>query len=283
MSTIFRPNSVVGYEPYWGEPTSHMNFCENDYEFSPYFGEFINTVTSFAYVAFGAYPLFRQWGAGSKSSWHHSLSYISLIIVGIGSALFHMTMKYELQLVDDLSMLLGASTMLHLVLTLDDSWQKKLYVFVGIFTALSASVWAHVYTGDSTLHQIVFGSMVFTTGYKLVKLNKMHIKDSQLQQKLLDLMTFAICVLTVAYITWCFDTIICDALRRNRAYLGLPWAWLLELHGWWHLLTALGVYIAMVEAEYLYAVNRGMTADPEISYIRILMGPNSRSNHSKKE
>lgn len=28
MSTIFKPNSVPGYEPYWGEPTSHMKFVQ---------------------------------------------------------------------------------------------------------------------------------------------------------------------------------------------------------------------------------------------------------------
>ncbi|KAI5283738.1 hypothetical protein KEM54_001896 [Ascosphaera aggregata] len=234
MSTIFIPNSVPGHEPYWGDPTAHMN-----------------------------------------------LSYIALIIVGIGSTLFHMTMKYELQLVDDLSMLLGAATMFHHVLTLDDSWHKKLYVFLAIVITLSLAVWAHVYTGDSALHQVVFGTMVFTVGYKLVKLNKKYITDENLQRKLLNLMIFAIAELTVACISWILDTIVCGALRDARAYVGVPWAWLLELHGWWHNLTALGVYVAMIEGDYLYSVHRGMAVGPDVSYITLLLGPSP--SRAKKE
>lgn len=134
--------------------------------------------------------------------------------------------------VDDLSMLLGAATMFHHVLTLDDTWQKKVTVFIAIVISLALAVWAHVYTGDSAVHQLVFGTMVFTVGYKLVKLNKKYIADEHLRRKLIKLMTFAICELTVAYITWWFDTFICDYLRETRAYVGLPWAWLFELHGW---------------------------------------------------
>lgn len=28
-------------------------------------------------------------------------------------------------------------------------------------------------------------------------------------------------------------------LRRVKGRIGLPWAWLFELHGWWHVLTAI--------------------------------------------
>ncbi|KAK4658890.1 hypothetical protein QC762_105540 [Podospora pseudocomata] len=30
----------------------------------------------------------------------------------------------------------------------------------------------------------------------------------------------------------------CTELRSLRVKMGLPWAWVLELHGWWHVLTA---------------------------------------------
>ncbi|KAI5293657.1 hypothetical protein KEM55_006992, partial [Ascosphaera atra] len=280
MSTIHIENSVPGYKPYWGEATSHMNFCENDYEVTPYVGEFINTITSFAYVFFGAYPLFRQFRAGSNSSFHHCFAYIALIIVGMGSALFHMTMKYELQLVDDLSMLLGAAIMFHHVMTLDDTLKKKFTFFLIIALSLILAVWAHVYTGDSALHQVVFGSMVFTTGYKLVKLNKKYISNEILRRKLLNLMWFAIFELTGAYISWLVDVFFCSPLRETRAVVGLPWAWLFELHGWWHILTALGVYIAMIEGEYLYAVHRNLSVEPDVSYLSLLCGPQPK--HAKK-
>jgi len=32
----------------------------------------------------------------------------------------------------------------------------------------------------------------------------------------------------------------CAELRAVRQSVGLPWAFALELHGWWHVLTAVG-------------------------------------------
>lgn len=49
-------------------------------------------------VLLGGYPLYRQWQRGSKAEASHALPYIALIIVGIGSAAYHATLKYPLQL-----------------------------------------------------------------------------------------------------------------------------------------------------------------------------------------
>lgn len=58
----------------------------------------------------------------------------------------------------------------------------------------------------------------------------------------------AVATLVLAFAVWNVDLERCHALRALRARLGLPWAWLLELHGWWHLLTAVGAveYVALV-------------------------------------
>ena len=39
--------------------------------------------------------------------------------------------------------------------------------------------------------------------------------------------------LVLGYIVWNIDLKMCHQLRELRASIGLPWAWLLELHGWW--------------------------------------------------
>jgi len=48
----------------------------------------------------------------------------------------------------------------------------------------------------------------------------------------------AIFITLFGYILWNIDLEYCVELRELRNRVGLPWAWLLELHGWWHLLTA---------------------------------------------
>ena len=50
----------------------------------------------------------------------------------------------------------------------------------------------------------------------------------------------AVVWLILAFVIWNIDLEYCFNLRDIRHKIGLPWAWLLELHGWWHVLTAIG-------------------------------------------
>jgi hypothetical protein len=49
-------------------------------------------------VLLGSYAIYRQWRGRRKAESTDSLSYIALIIVGIGSAIYHASLKYTLQL-----------------------------------------------------------------------------------------------------------------------------------------------------------------------------------------
>lgn len=57
---------------------------------------------------------------------------------------------------------------------------------------------------------------------------------------------------------WLIDGRFCYGLRHLRSITGLPLGWLLELHGWWHFLTALG-------AGRFVWVARELTASPKVS------------------
>ncbi|BDD60270.1 hypothetical protein MAP00_005408 [Monascus purpureus] len=231
MSTIHIP-STGGKEPFWGPQTSKMNFCEEDYHFSSYTGEFINTVTSFSYVFFGGYGLYRQFKTGTRVEISHCLSYISLMIVGIGSTLFHASLKYPLQLVDDLSMLLGGGIMFHYFLTINSSTKVRFGLFSLITIVLSLAVWAHISSGDSALHQVVFGSMVVTVGFRTFSLLNRLIVDEALKSKLKQFGTIGYLTLIAAYVFWLVDVFACQPLRSLRHTIGLPSAWLFEFHGW---------------------------------------------------
>jgi dihydroceramidase len=42
----------------------------------------------------------------------------------------------------------------------------------------------------------------------------------------------------LGYFLWQIDGIYCTELTALRRSVGMPWGFLLELHGWWHGLTA---------------------------------------------
>ncbi|KAL1960951.1 hypothetical protein VTO42DRAFT_4839 [Malbranchea cinnamomea] len=274
--------SIGGKVPFWGEQTSKMNFCEEDYHVSSYIGEFINTLTSFSYVYLGGYALYRQWKIGNQAEISHSLSYISLIIVGIGSAMYHASLKYALQLVDDLSMLLGAGIMFHYVLTINSGAKARFNLFVVITLVLSLAVWAHIQLGDSALHQVVFGSMVVTVGVKTFVLMRQLVSDRAMRSKLRKLGKAGYLTLIAAYGLWLIDVFACSYLRKLRRVVGLPLAWIFELHGWWHILTAVGVYIYMVIGEYLRPAYRTHVLQPEEGWMDLLRGPGLSQRRSPK-
>ncbi|PGH06786.1 hypothetical protein AJ79_06427 [Helicocarpus griseus UAMH5409] len=170
--------------------------------------------------------------------------------------------------------------MFHHVVTINRGSGTKLAVFLALTVTLSLATWAHIRLGDSALHQVVFGVMVVTVGYRTVKLLGKLISDKRMGSKLRQLVRIGHITLLAAYGLWLIDVFACPSLRAVRHAIGLPFAWLFELHGWWHILTAIGVYIAMVVGEFLHEVNRGQVLEPEDGYLDILKGPNLREKQS---
>jgi len=53
------------------------------------------------------------------------------------------------------------------------------------------------------------------------------------------------------YLLWQLDFIYCAQLTTWKRAIGMPWSFLLEFHGWWHILTAIGAYVFMVMVDSL--------------------------------
>ncbi|KAM9846227.1 alkaline ceramidase 3 isoform 2-T2 [Aulostomus maculatus] len=80
---------------YWGQPTSTLDWCEENYIVSVYIAEFWNTVSNLIMIIppiCGAIQTFR---AGLE--FRHICSFLGLAAVGVGSWCFHMTLLYEMQ------------------------------------------------------------------------------------------------------------------------------------------------------------------------------------------
>lgn len=75
----------------WGEQTSTLNWCEEDYNITPYCAEFVNTATNLVFMYLG----YR--GVRNCVTYGHSpvliVAFIGYIIVGQGSMAFHTTLK----------------------------------------------------------------------------------------------------------------------------------------------------------------------------------------------
>ena len=85
---------------YWGKPNAEFDWCERNYHRSAYVSELINTVTGFLYI-FVAATSYVLMSANAMTT-HVKLNLLFIFMIGIGTVMFHCTLQYEHQLVDEL-------------------------------------------------------------------------------------------------------------------------------------------------------------------------------------
>lgn len=106
---------------YWGERTATIDWCEVNYEITYYIAEFWNTVSNLVMIflpIYGIYWSYKHIKSAKQSQKNHQTissqftvpntviwCYLGLMLVGIGSWMFHMTLLYPMQLLDELPMI----------------------------------------------------------------------------------------------------------------------------------------------------------------------------------
>ncbi len=91
----------------------------------------------------------------------------------------------------------------------------------------------------------------------------------------------------IGYAVWLVDEFACGLLTSCRHAIGLPWAFVLELHGWWHFLTAIGGYVAVsvidvITTEDVRDDPTGLFAWPVPQALRLLTGSDKRETALKE-
>ncbi|KAK1756778.1 ceramidase [Echria macrotheca] len=223
----------------WSPPDSRANFCEEDYAITFYIAEFVNTLTNLAYII-PALQYMYPGGIFSRQKW--DFMSLALLGLGIGSFLFHASLRAHLEFVDELSMLgltwsmlqatyttgsrsASSSRLISVLLTLFYVPFSVVYVLrPRIVMQVSAFLGALVLIGLRT-HYLVHWSRPFPEA----KVKNWTARSWK-----------AVAVSLTGYLLWNLENMYCAELRRVKGAVGLPLAWLFEFHGWWHVLTAIG-------------------------------------------
>ncbi|GJN83339.1 hypothetical protein PLIIFM63780_006888 [Purpureocillium lilacinum] len=226
---------------FWGKQTSTLNFCEEDYALSFYCAELCNTVTNGLFLWLGV--------SGIRNCIQEShaniflLAYLGYIVVGLGSILFHATLKYPMQLVDELSMIY--TTCLMMYASFSYSRSRAFSTLLGVsLLSLAGSITAYYHiTKDPVFHQVVYAALTATVVFRSIWVMERQVRPvlqgRDAAQSRRQMKTMWVLVAT-GFAIWNLDNIFCNQLRRWRRAVGLPWAVLLEGHAWWHLMTGLG-------------------------------------------
>ncbi|KAL2753268.1 hypothetical protein ACRALDRAFT_1083064 [Sodiomyces alcalophilus JCM 7366] len=224
----------------WGSPTSAANFCEEDYAVTSLIAEFINCLSNAAYVYFALrYPQKARPGA----SWYQKLDFMafSLMGVGIASCIYHGTLRQTTQYLDDLSMFLLAGALLHPLYAAHQTPSVRTLVGLVLVAVIGGMSVIYVRSGNILIHTYTFIALLtFVWPRALYLIHRTGSRSDAEKRALMRSFWKAVWAVGVGYGLWHVDLELCWQLRALRDKVPMPLGWLLEMHGWWHILTALG-------------------------------------------
>ncbi|KAL4800893.1 ceramidase [Aspergillus venezuelensis] len=253
---------MIPVEPFWGPQTSYLNFCEEDYVITRYVAEFINTLSSLIYCFFGLYGI-SKLRKRNHASISRCIPYYGLIGVGVCSGGYHMTLKYHTQMSDELSMHLLTTPLLYRIMTFqkDKVYTKRAgAILLTLFTIVMVT---HMVMDEFLLHAGAFGTAVLLITTRTMRTIPQQIPDLEIRGSIRRISRFGLCCFVFGYMVWLVDNFFCPHLTSIRSLVGIPLAFLTELHGWWHVFTGIGGYIAVAVVDMITAgeIDRDPTQD----------------------
>ncbi|KAI9353893.1 ceramidase [Obelidium mucronatum] len=222
-----------------GPVTSTMDWCEENYIVTPWIAEFYNSISNVAYLITTIIGLKSVRAAGITDKRTY-LALYSMAVVGIGSFLFHCSLNKNNNKFN-----LNTNTLLAF----------------GLF--LYAATITLIYTTYRTplFFQISYGFLALSA-FLVPPLQFKHLKYAYPEHKarlpgLWRLYWFAFASYLAGFVLWNIDNHYCSTVRWFRGLVGYPWSVLLQLHVWWHVGTAVGIYSSVVGVVYLRQVMVG--------------------------
>ncbi|KAI4877802.1 hypothetical protein NFI96_012656 [Prochilodus magdalenae] len=259
---------------YWGRPTSTLDWCEENYVVSFYIAEFWNTVSNLIMILPPIYGALQTFKDGLEV--RYVCSFLGLAAVGIGSWCFHMTLQYEMQLLDELPMiycccvfvyciyecfkqehainyfpialLLFFSIIVSVVRMTSSPFPilslpyvpQDIQAFIAICTekqAVALHYKVYLQWKEPVFHQVMYGVLVACLVFRAVFI------VTWVYPWLRALCYTSLSVFLLGFVLWNIDNIFCDSLRATRQRLPPVVGAVTQLHAWWHILTGLGSYL----------------------------------------
>lgn len=244
-----REYSPEQYSGYWGIPSSTIDWCEENYAVSNYLAEFVNTLTNAIFILLAFYAL--RNAIKNEFEFRFVLVSFGFMLVGIGSWLFHMTLQYDFQLLDELPMIYATCIPFWSVFQVKKSKKESIQIAISVFLGAATLTAVYLYFKDPTIHQVAYALLTITVLAKSVLQAQAYVHDPVAQKHLRLTLISGVCEFLGAWGLWNADIHLCGFWRQLRHEVGIPYGFIFELHGWWHLLTGLAVYKYLMYLEYL--------------------------------
>jgi len=184
--------------------------------------------------------------------------YTEIALVSFGSFAFHSTLLFQAQLADELPMIYVGSMSLWLLFDVRPGFglhalrTKFLAAICVVFDVVFTLI--YFYNRNPIFHQIVFAIIVWIIGIRvtyLLKWSELSLLMPPIKKSMIGrLFSMGAGMFALGFFVWNMDNIFCDTLTHWREIIGWPWAFLLEGHSWWHILTGTGTYYMFIGMQY---------------------------------
>lgn len=156
-----------------------------------------------------------------------------------------------LPIADDVSMLIATSCVLRQAMNFRRTNEYARNCDIILLLTVIPTIIYHAVTDERVVHELVFAFMVTVVGKKTSDLVHGNLRTEQQKGRVMRLVWLGAAAFVFGYILWQLDHILCIQLTAIKRSLGVPWGFLFELHGWWHIMTAIGAYTFMAIVEWL--------------------------------
>tara|TARA_Y100000589_G_scaffold39613_1_gene33177 strand:- start:2689 stop:3297 length:609 start_codon:yes stop_codon:yes gene_type:complete len=196
---------------YWGTPDVSVSFCEDKYIVSNYIAEYYNTMSALSYVIVGL--IFSRTRLKRLSK--------IIMMLGLGTALLHGTLRFYGQWLDEVSMLILSFYIIKEVRWIRlKKMTSELYLFPLIIPYFVLQRYFCYFF-------LVFSSLQIYT-YKIARND--YKKSNKREYYLIKGYSF---VLIFSTICWLLDQLVCEYVREY------------QLHAVWHSGTALSLLLGL--------------------------------------
>lgn len=197
---------------FWGTPDVSVSFCENKYIVSDYIAEYYNTMSALSYVIVGL--LFYKTKLKKLSK--------IIILLGMGTALLHSTLRFYGQWLDEISMLILSFYIIKEIRQMRFGFTtSEWYLLLLIFPYF-------LFERYFSYFFIVFSSLQIYT-YTICRK-----KYDECTRQVYYLIKAYLIVLILSSICWLGDQLFCDYVQNY------------QLHAVWHVGTSLALFFGLL-------------------------------------
>jgi len=237
---------------YWGPATASIDWCEANYAITRFIAEFTNTLSNLVFVSWAMYGVKKC--REEKLPLPLALCQVGIALVGVGSFLFHATLRYEWQLGDELPMIFCCAFITYVAFDTGSASLPRTrfvsclpYILV-IYSLVVCAIYLRY--PNPVFHQVAYGLIqtvaTFRSAYTARGAPEGTFREQKNKADAIRYLLIGSATFLTGFLVWNIDNLFCDRISHLKEYLGTPWSFVLEGHAWWHLATGTGSYLIVV-------------------------------------